>query len=286
MKWHMVGRWFGCIAVLGCMASMAVAGDKATDSTSDVETVGLFQAMEDGVIEVKFIPMSSERGTVIITNKTNKKMRLAMPAAFAGVPLAQFGGGGFGNGGMGGGMGGMGGMGGGMGGMGGGMNQGMGGGMGGGMMGGGMGGMGGGMGGMGGGGGFFNVLPEKVQKFKVGGVCLDHGKAEPNPKIPYELRPIESYTTKPGVAEICAMMARGELNQRSAQAAAWHLNNGMSWQELANKQIEHLVTGPTPYFSRVELQIAYKASEIAKEQAKAREKLKPSISTVSSQSDQ
>ena len=62
-------------------------------------------------------------------------------------------------------------------------------------MGGGMGGMGGGgmMGGMGGGGmgmggGMFNVAPEKVGKFKVPTVCLEHGKHDPTPRVTYEIR--------------------------------------------------------------------------------------------------
>ncbi|PQO31773.1 hypothetical protein C5Y97_20415 [Blastopirellula marina] len=115
-------------------------------------------------------------------------------------------------------------------------------------------------------------MPEKVQKIKVQGVCLDHGLEDPDPKIPYELKPIEAYTTKPGVAELCHLLGSGELNQRSAQAAAWHLNNGMSWEELANKRIHHLIGPDTPYFSRQELQVAYKAAEYAKEVEKARKK--------------
>ncbi|MEW4455051.1 hypothetical protein AB1L30_20455 [Bremerella sp. JC817] len=280
MKWHMVGRLFGCVAVLGCLASMAVADDsKASDSTNEVETVELFQAMDNGDIEVKFIPMNSEKGTIIVTNKTKKKMRVAMPAAFAGVPLAQFGnnggGGGFGNQG-GGGFGNNGG--------GGGGNQGFGGGGGGGF---GNNGGGGGFGnnGGGGGGGFFNVMPEKVARVKVKGVCLDHGLEDPDPQIPYELKPIEAYTTKPGVADICQMLGSGELNQRSAQAAAWHLNNGMSWEELANKQVEHLIGGPTPYFSRAELEVAYKAAEVAKKREAERTKNQSSSSSSASLSD-
>ncbi|MFN3150787.1 hypothetical protein [Bremerella sp.] len=278
MKWHMVGRLFGCMAMLACLAPAAHADDKRSGSASDVETVEMFQAIDNGDIEVKFIPMNSERGTVIITNKTKKKMRVELPAAFAGVPLAQFGGGGgFGGnqgGGFGGGQGGFGGQGGG--------NQGVGGGFGGQGGGGGFGGGGGGFGGnQGGGGGFFNVMPEKVQRIKVQGVCLDHGLEDPDPQIPYELKPIASYTEKPGVADLCHMLGSGQLNQRSAQAAAWHLNNGMSWEELANKRIEHLIGDDTPYFSRQELQIAYKAAEAAKERHAAREKASKKMPTES-----
>ena len=100
--------------------------------------------------------------------------------------------------------------------------------------------------------------------------------------MPYDLKPIEAYSTKPGVADICAMVTRGEVSQRVAQAAAWHLNSGMSWEELAAKKIEHLVGPDTPYFSHEELAIAYKAAEVAKEREAARAKASKSESSSSS----
>src|SRR5205823_6198253 len=143
-----------------------------------------------------------------------------MPEAFAGVPiLAQRGGGA---------MGGMGGRG---GGMGGGM-QGMGGGMMGGMGGGMSGGMGGGMGGMG---GMMSIAPDTVQKIKIATVCLDHGLADPSPRVQYKPIPIDSYAKDPAIAELVTLMCHGQIDQHSAQAAAWHIQNGLSWDELANK---------------------------------------------------
>ena len=41
-------------------------------------------------------------------------------------------------------------------------------------------------------GGMFNVAPDKVQKLKITTVCLDHGKTEPNPRVPFKPVPIES----------------------------------------------------------------------------------------------
>jgi hypothetical protein len=239
----------------------------ARSSDADVTEVELFAAMESGEIEVKVIPKDAKLATVLITNKTDKPLKIALPEALAAVPaLAQFGGGGFGGGmgGMGGGMGGMGGMG---GGMGGGM-QGMGMGMGG--MGGGMGGMGGGMGGMGGGGfgggGFFNVAPEKTGKMKVTAVCLEHGKKDPNPRVDYVLIPIEKFNDDPQVYEICSMLGRGEIDQASAQAAAWHFTDNMSFQELAAKiGIRHLNGVTKPFFAP---QQVVRAAHIAQEAAR------------------
>jgi hypothetical protein len=100
----------------------------------------LFDAMQSGAVEAKFIARDSQRGRIVVTNKTPNPVSVVIPDAFIGVPQvqAQFGGGG---------------MGGGMGGMGGGGQQSVGGGRGGGGGGGRRGGGGGGFGGGGRGGG-------------------------------------------------------------------------------------------------------------------------------------
>jgi hypothetical protein len=151
--------------------------------------------------------------------------------------------------------------------MGGGMNQGMGGGFGGGM-GGGMGGMGGGgMGGMGGG-GFFNVEAEKARKVKVQTVCLEHGKKDPHSNIKYKIVPIETFTSKPEVIEVCKMLGRGEIDQVSAQAAAWNLANDLSWQELANKiGAKHLNGSVEMFFHPKHIHVAMLAARVAESRA-------------------
>ncbi|PHS11258.1 MAG: hypothetical protein COA78_10125 [Blastopirellula sp.] len=231
---------------------------------AETETVELFSAEKDGLIDVRFIPMNSERGTIIITNHTDKKLNIDMPAAFAGIPvLAQnFGGGGGGQGGFGGQQGGQGGQGGGQGGFGGGQG-----------------------GGGGGGGGFFNVMPGKVQRVKVQGVCLDHGLEDPNPKIEYRIRPSDEYTTKPGVADLLHMLGSKKLSQKAAQAGAWHLNNDMSWRELAAKSIHHLDGSVTMYFSRQEISVAMQASEAAVKIHNAREKYRKTLKSQASLAD-
>lgn len=233
------------------------ADRKSRLKPEDYHQVELFAAMKSGEIEVRFIPKDIRSANVLIRNKSGKPLSVRLPDAFAGVPvLAQFGGG---AGGVGGGLGGMpGGAGGGLGGGGGmgGGGQAMGGGFGGGMMGGMGGGMMGGMGGMGG--GFFNVAPDKVGKIRVKTLCLEHGKADPTPRIKYELRPITSFTKDTRAAELCRMVARGEVPQNAAQAVAWNMLNGIAWQELARKErFRSQFTGQYEmYFSPLELQMA------------------------------
>lgn len=252
-----------CLVVgVACVPALLFAGERSRvrrDAAPTGEVVEMFAGIEKGQIEVQLIPKDSTQCNLLVKNKTDKPLTIKMPEAFAGVPvLAQLGvGGGMGVGGAAGGGGRTGG-----GGMGGGGQMMGGGGMMGGMGGGGMGGMGGGgMGGMGG--GMFNVAPEKVAHVKAATVCLEHGKPDPRPSMKYEIKPIEAATDKPAVAEVCRMLGSGEFDQRVAQVAAWHLNNDMSWEELAKKQYKYANGMTKPYFTRGEIQAAMRLVTVA-----------------------
>ena len=135
------------------------------------------------------------------------------------------------------------------------------------------------MGGMGMG-GFFNVGPDRVGKIKVQTVCLEHGKEDPNPRVPYELRPITSFTQKAELIEMCKMLGRGEIDQVSAQAAAWHLSDGLTWDQLAQKvKIRHLNGQTEMYFSPSQLQQAMQAVCAATE--RTREETPGAVPTTS-----
>lgn len=239
--------------VLALATSPLVAGGRKANTTGKTSAIYVFDGMKSGDIDVKLIVRSDHQARVLIKNNTKQPLTVRMPAAFAGVPvLAQNLGGGrsrdrdsssnnnnqFQGMGMGMGMGGMG-MGMGMGGMGGGMGRGM------------------------GGGGFFNVAAEKLTQFRVPAVCLEHGKRDPKANIPYELKPIDSLTDKKEVHQLLQMLGSGQIDQRAAQAAAWHLQNGLSWQYLATKQIKHLNGTSEPYFHGNEVQRGAHAAAIA-----------------------
>ncbi len=238
-------RWFlrlGLWAVVLTVPGLLLAADRRADrqkakkATPEREEVEMFQAMKDGVIDVKFIAKDMTAARVIITNKTKKPLSVELPAVFAGVPVLA-------NNHVGGGGGG-GGFGGGGGGLGGGGGQGVGGGFG-----------GGGGGGRGGGGGFFNIAPEKVRNIKVACLCLDHGKPDPNPRMKYEIKPIDTYVDRPAVIELVKAFGNGKLHHGAAQAAVWHLNSDVSWEELAAKRTgsQPLIGEKAPYFSDQEL---------------------------------
>lgn len=255
MSMNWVSRALVCLALVGLIGATASAANKHEKTATPVEgyeQVELFAAMESGDIEVTLVPRDSRQATVVVRNNSGRPLSVRMPNAFAGVPaLAQFGqqGGGFGGGQFGGGGGQFGGQ------------QGVGGGFGGGLGGGGFG--GGGLGGGGGQGGFFNVEPEKAAKVKVACVCLEHGKKEPNASVKYKLVPLTTMTSDPEVAEVCKMLAAGEIDQTTAQVAAWHLANEMSFEQLAAKTVRHVGGVITPYFTGANIDAGMKVVRVA-----------------------
>lgn len=232
----------------------------------------LFEAMEAGLVDVKIVAKNSKGGNVMITNNNEKPLNVKLPDTFLAVQVLKQGalGGGLGGGGLGGGLGG-GGQ--------GGQAQTTGGGGGGGL-GGGLGGMGaGGAGGAGG--GFFSIPPEKTVYVPYTSVCLEHGKVEPAPRMEYRMVPTEEMVKDPALQELLLLVATGRVNQQAGQAAAWHLADKMSWQELAAKSVKHLGGAPpTPYFNRAELQYASQLVGMAHERARNRSKTTETASTT------
>ncbi|MCY2982976.1 MAG: hypothetical protein NTY15_04985 [Planctomycetota bacterium] len=246
---------------------------KSSNKKAEAKTVEMFQAMEEGILTVDFIGKDAKEANLIFKNKGNDPINVVLPQTFGAVPVLAQGmmGGMMGGGGMGGmGGGGMGGMGGGgMGGMGGG--QGMGGGMGG-MGGGGMGGMGGGgMGGMGGGGmmgGMMRIEADTPRKMTVATLCLNHGKADPNPRMKYKVVRLAEVNDSPVIEEFCKALAAGKVAQNTAQAAAWHVANGLTWEELVRKpRVISEYTGVEMFFSKFEIQAAMRFTSLATEEA-------------------
>jgi hypothetical protein len=212
---------------------------KRGDYNPDHETVEMFSGIEQGLLEVKFIPKNANEGRVFIKNKSDKPLNVKLPDGFVTV-LAQFGAG-----------------------AGAGAGPGF-------QGGGGQGQAGGGGDPFGGGGGqnFFNVPAEKVGEIRMHMVCLEHGKPEPTPRMVYDIQPVEAYSSDPELKALLALFSQGKYSQRGAQVAAWHIASKMSWQELANKRIHRLGGTSYPYFSQQELAEGQKMAAHAKELAK------------------
>ena len=148
-------------------------------------------------------------------------------------------------------------------------------------------GMGGGGGmGMGGGGmgGFQNIEPGRVRKVKVTTVCLEHGKKEPNPRVKYDIVPIENFTRNAQVIELCRMLGSGKLDQMSAQAAAWHLTDNLSWQQLVQKiGATHLNGTSERYFHPNQVAMGMRYVQIAQQRATLRSEVQGKDESLSNQ---
>jgi hypothetical protein len=259
-----------CFAVaaitLFCVRGTTARADASVAPTA-TQQVDLFDGMNTGQLDAKIVTLSDHKARIFIKNKTDQPLSIKLPEAFAAVPLAQFGGGGGGARGGGGGGGsrssssrsGS---------SGGGQQQSSGGGL-------------GGSGGGGGGGGVFSVPADKTGEIDAATLCLDHGLRDPSPSVPYKLMPAEDHLDRPAVVELLKAFGRGDLDQQAAQAAAWHLNNDMSWDELAaQKQGTTRSINRPPYFTSAQLKAATayagaaeaRAEEAAKEK---KEKLEP-----------
>ncbi len=253
---QMLAGGCGAALLLPVIGGVARAEKRSAAGLAAAAAPDVLEAEAEKLVEVKYIPNDSRSAQIVVKNISPRPVTLRLPQAFVGVPvLAQMGM----MGGMGGGMGGRGGggMGGfGAGGIGGGGMQstGGGGGFGGqGMNGMGMGGMNGGMGGMG---GAFSIPPERTRVARIQTVCLEYAKDEPNPRMTYRMQRVDSFTSDPRVAIILASLGLGELPQKVAQAATWHIANGLSWQQLAAETIDHLVGADERFFSPAELAAA------------------------------
>ncbi|MEZ5941470.1 MAG: hypothetical protein R3C18_08775 [Planctomycetaceae bacterium] len=235
----------------------------------DAKQMDLFEAMEEGVVDAKMVAKNSLGGNLIITNNQAEPITVKIPQGFVGVPgvpmvSAQFGQGGFGGGqgGFGGGFGGQ------QGGLQGGQNQSIGGGQG----------LGQGSqlgGAQGGQQNFFSIPAERAVIVPYKSVCLEHGKAEPNVRVQYTPVPVEKFTNNVALQELIKQVGSGRMDQGAAQAAAWHIANGMSWQQLANKKYDRLGAPDTPYFSQAQMAQAQQivaAAEYAAKTAPAAEK--------------
>lgn len=105
-------------------------------------------------------------------------------------------------------------------------------------------------------GGMLNVLPGRVVKQKLPCVCLDFGKRDPNPRLPYRLERLENVQDQADVRALLAVLGRGHVSQRIVQLAIWHVANDVNWERLARIPHEQANGTKRPQFSTAEVQRA------------------------------
>jgi hypothetical protein len=215
----------GSLAILALCVSVSTLAHGASPSAKaerNVVAQPLFEAMAAGDLEANVVPRDAKQLTIQLKNKTERPLTIQMPPALAAAPiLAQQPQGLFpgpfnnNNGprnnnqqapqqlGMGGGQG----------------NQG---------------------GGLGQPGGIFNIPAGRVIKIKAECVCLEYGKPDPDARMKYELKPLGEVNDSPALAKVLQSLGDELVDQRVAQAAAWHITNDLSWNQLAGLVGRHL----------------------------------------------
>ena len=127
----------------------------------------------------------------------------------------------------------------------------------------------------------FNIAPEKVAHLKLPSVCLDHGHPDPRPAMQYRLEPIASVTELKELVLLCSRLGSAEVSQRVAQAAAWHLSNGKTWEQLQAMRIRGLGRPDRPFFHAYEVVQAKKLVEELAAEARTKAKLRKPREVVS-----
>lgn len=204
------------VCVLSLLGSFLRAESPAKAGKNDAPPQGLFAAIEAGDLEVGVVPRDERRLTIQMKNKTDRPLTIQMPPALAAAPiLAQQPPGLFPFGGP---------------------NQNPGRGpqapqqLG---LPGGQGNNGGNLFG-GNNGGIFNIPAGRAIKIKADCVCLEFGKPEPDTRMKYELKPLAEVCDKPELVAVLQSLGKEQIDQRVAQAAAWHLTNDLGWDKLAS----------------------------------------------------
>jgi hypothetical protein len=108
------------------------------------------------------------------------------------------------------------------------------------------------------------LYPGKARVFRFATVCLEHGKPEPSARMPYRMVALDTWSDEPRLAFVMECLASGVVTQKVAQAAAWHIANGLSWERLADEAIDHVGGVPDePFFTAAELRAAAQLVEVA-----------------------
>lgn len=233
------------------------------------QVVDLFDGEAAGQLSLRMVAQSPKTGLVFVTNRSTDMLTVAVPKAVAGIHiLPQFGplqggqngfgqGTGLGNNGFA-------------------NNQAGGNGLGQ-TTGGGLSPMGNqgfpngqiGQNGLNQGNGFFSIPPGKTVQLQLQSVCLNYGRPDPTPAMKYKLVRLEDQVSDPALQELLAGI--NERSDRDAvQAAAWHLANGLSWEQIAQLSNQRLPGVKTPMFTAAEVRSAQSLVEAAETQAKSR----------------
>lgn len=118
----------------------------------------------------------------------------------------------------------------------------------------------------------FAIPPESTREFRVATVCVEHGKPNPRSMVKYELARPAEVGVGPELADALVSYGRGESDQEAMQAAAWHLANGKTWDELRKMSRMAAVNAQSPVFTSQELAAARRLVEASQQRVAAAKK--------------
>lgn len=259
-----------------CLALMGASRGAITKLTLDPKApvVDLFEGEAQDQFEIRLVAQDAHDGKIFITNKTDKPLTVAMPKGLVGVQILgqfqgfnQLGNNGLANG-MFGGPGGQNGQNGGgaqtVGGNAGPMGQNQFPNQGNGFPGGGQ---------FPGAGPFFSIPPEKTVQLAFNSVCLNYGLREPHAGMKYKLAKAEAVTSDPALLQLLEDYSP-RTNRAVQQAAAWHLANGLTWDQIGQLAEQKLAGDPILMFTPQQVQAAKALVEKSEKAAADRPKEK------------
>ncbi len=83
----------------------------------------------------------------------------------------------------------------------------------------------------------WTLAPGQLIQLQIPCFCLEFGKPDPNRKILYEMVQLQDLNDQPAVQELIKRFAQGDIDQRVAQLAAWHVASGTPWPMLAQLKL-------------------------------------------------
>ncbi|MBX6312286.1 MAG: hypothetical protein IRY99_05110 [Isosphaeraceae bacterium] len=84
------------------------------------------------------------------------------------------------------------------------------------------------------------VPVDQTVELSIPAVCLNFGIRTPNAKDQFRLMDIDEYTSDPRTRKGLRSLATLGTSQKVAQAAMWHLANGITWSQMAAVASKHL----------------------------------------------
>lgn len=129
-------------------------------------------------------------------------------------------------------------------------------------------------------GNFFSIPPQSRVRLDFHSVCLNYGMKTPSERHRYSLVETDRYTEDENLKQLLELVGTGKIDPDVSQAVAWHLTDGMSYEQLASLEQYHFGGRVTSLFQPQELQQAVKLFDYVKEQLAERKKAKKNESTV------